>query len=714
MADFLVFFLLLEYTIGNRFIFNNSSMIKAVERLSKRVSLLEESISEIKKETKDVKENRERLSQDISLVKEEILEQLDELKQDVDKNADDIKKLEELSKKVDIFSKELDSLKNEVLASEDDKEKKEWSPTLFARVFYGWLIVNTLGNMPVIGNSIKAWAEKKVENSGEEEAKSWNKKTGFFRKVWNTVFWSGIATAGVWFWKKLIPDTWMKEIKSWFPWTDEAAKKETPSSPEMGPDVESGDADITNTEIVDNENIETPVEEETSSSEDVEGVEQELSFVDDQESPEEEKTAQEVERMYSEGYSELYILMKMYQMGFVPQWLWKSRFIFGKILQGKPLEAAGKLSQEMRARIIQSLGKNRDIALQLKLNAIAHQTPDLIKDFDAKHSKISSLLQDFEKGTISSLEDVKQKYPDLLKEFGDKKYLSSQQKYLESIKVKSQHEFDRMHVIENELKQSDVDLKKISWEAQKKLQELNNQAKNADATTKKQLQQDAKKIVDDYNKRVLDIERKSGLQLAHMNATEIQKMSNIGVADWLLKINGKIDGFIKNNKTGKFMLGAWLFTLATDYAIGVKDGKQVALEVGDIWIWMVPFGGAYDVVSSITWKGIAWNLSTWDRVLRGVVWWASLILDVVWLFTFGAGTVASAGLKWAVKWWVAVAKAGRTVVKWAQWVMTWAKVLGLSYLWYTLVSSTAPVVYNLGKMGIDKIDKQLTPDITVE
>ncbi|MDR3168623.1 MAG: hypothetical protein LBU27_02485 [Candidatus Peribacteria bacterium] len=50
---------------------------------------------------------------------------------------------------------------------------------------------------------------------------------------------------------------------------------------------------------------------------------------------------------------------------------------------------------------------------------------------------------------------------------------------------------------------------------------------------------------------------------------------------------------------------------------------------------MVPFaGGAYDVWTSITGEGIAGQLSTTDRVIRGVVGGVSIILDVAGLFSF--------------------------------------------------------------------------------
>jgi hypothetical protein len=55
------------------------------------------------------------------------------------------------------------------------------------------LIANTLGNIPLIGKSIKSWTEKKLEASAkdvEDEKSGKKKKPGFLKRAWNTIFWS--------------------------------------------------------------------------------------------------------------------------------------------------------------------------------------------------------------------------------------------------------------------------------------------------------------------------------------------------------------------------------------------------------------------------------------------------------------------------------------------------------------------------------------------
>lgn len=714
---------------------------KKIERFEKRVKTIEEHLAEIKKQvdTDKLKKEKDKLSEDISLVKEEITEHLDELKKNVEENTDDIKKLEDLSKKVDSFSPELNSLKAEVLKKdeekkdenkENEKDENEWEPSFFANMFYGWLIANTLGNIPLIGKSIKSWTDKKLKESAQDkkdEDAGKKEKPGFFKRIFKTVLWSGIATGALWLGKKIIPDNWSKEVRSWLPWTDEAkAKKQE--------EEKNNEKDQTETK----ENRGT--DEWENKEKDKEEYEQILPVVLDENneensnienqnldenvelSDEEKKINEEVKKMYSEWYSELYILMKMYGMWFVPRLSSSSSKIhmrFFKVLQWRPLEKMWEIRSDLKNRIIQSIWINRDIATQLKIESLAKNMPDLATDFDNKSNKLIDVLDDFEKGKIKTLDDLYKSHPEIVKDFWDKKFLQRQNEYLESIKVKSQNEFDRMTIVESDLKVTDQELKKIKIEAENKLKELDANAKTADAKTKKKLQLEANKIVDDYNKRATYLEKKTGLHLSHMNAVEVQRLSKIGVVDNVLKFNWKVDTFM-NRKVSKFMIWFSLFSLASDYSKGVKNWKQVALEVGDAWIGMVPFAGwAYDVWTSITWKGIAGQLSTWDRRLRWVVWWASLVLDVAWLFTFGAWNAASAALKASMKGWTAIAKTaktiktvdkaadiGKAVVKWAEVVMTWSKVLWLGFLWYNLVAWAAPIVY-------ERADKKLTPDIEV-
>ncbi len=345
----------------------------------------------------------------------------------------------------------------------------------------------------------------------------------------------------------------------------------------------------------------------------------------------------------------------------------------------------------------------------------------MAKDFDGKADRLINLLDDFEKGKITSLEDISKKHPQIIKELWNKNFLESQKRYLKSLNIKAQNEYDRMADIEKKLKNTDAELKKIQSEAEIKLKELDNAAKNADASTKKKLQLEAKKIVDNYNQKAVVLEQHTWLQLTHMNPIETQRLSKIGVVDNFLKFNGTIDNFFKSKKTwakvGKFMIGCSLLSLASDYAKWEKSWWQTTKEIWDIWAGMVPFAGwAYDLWTSITWKWFAWNLNTGDRVMRWVVWWASLILDVAWLFTFGAWNALSAWLKASVKWWTAVARAwktiskaekiGKGVVKWAEVVMTWTKVLWFGFLWYTFVMWAVPLV-----MEVDKI---LTPDVKLD
>jgi hypothetical protein len=153
------------------------------------------------------------------------------------------------------------------------------------------------------------------------------------------------------------------------------------------------------------------------------------------------------------------------------------------------------------------------------------------------------------------------------------------------------------------------------------------------------------------------------------------------------------------------LLSKWV-EWATD-----ETWKQVWLEAADLWTGLIPFAWwIYDITTSITWKWIAWNLSTTDRIIRGSVGAVSLVLDVAWLFTFGAGNAASVWVKTLSRAWIATAKTVK-IVKVAKLVSevgsTAMKVWTYGFLWYTAYEVSKPYAVQ----WYERVDKKRIDDV---
>ncbi|AHB41362.1 hypothetical protein P148_SR1C00001G0571 [candidate division SR1 bacterium RAAC1_SR1_1] len=684
--------------------------IKKIECFEKRVKTIEEHLAEVKQQVDADKRQKEQkeVSEDISLVKEEITEHLDELKKDVDENADEIKKLEDLSKKIDSFSTELDGLKDEILKKdekkddkedekkESDEEEKEGTPSFFANMFYGGLIANTLGNLPLIGKSIKSWTDKKLKESSqdaEDEESGKKEKPGFFKRIFKGILWSGIATGALWLGRKIIPDEWTKEVKSWFPWTDEAkAKKEEKEKAENKEENENSDKK--NEEKNDQEQI-LPVDSDENKDQNLDSQNQ-VPAEDVELSDEEVGATQEVEKMIEEGNSEFYILMRMYQMGFVPKFdmgTWRGNTLKGRfsyILSGGPFtkypDAALRKGVEIRSDVHSWMTK------WLKESSLK-------QEFSLYKKDITAMLNDLETGKIKTLKDFEMKYgSSIAKKFG---------KNIAQIKTGVETESKKFEQTKKKIDTIETDIKEIHKKTQEQLKYLDNKAKN-DPKNKEKYQKEAKEIIKQSNQKITKAEGTAGFELSKLTKAEILKLEKHSIfVTKTMKINSGIDNFMKKTKAGKFMIGGMLLGLAIEGANGTESWEDIGWQAGDLGVSLLPFvGGLYDIGTAIFDRSIASrDLTTKDRWIRAGVGLGSVVLDVAGIFSGGAGNAASLALKSSVK-------VGGRVAKVVKIVKASAEVVKLGmygFLGYNLYTQVEPFVTDI----TERADKKLTPDIKV-
>lgn len=440
--------------------------------------------------------------------------------------------------------------------------------------------------------------------------------------------------------------------------------------------------------------------------------------------PQEQEATEKAQKMYSEGYMDWYILLKMYQMGFVPKFnmqTWRGNSLKEKFLYiaewgpfTKILDKGSVARKDLINYLKGTLAYGRDELFKKKAEVITKGDLELSKQIDKKANILAELHQDLENGKITSLKDIEwnTKYKAQIEEFGKIKF--------KNFKWKVELQFDEtMKKLENsEFKTMESELQEMQKKLKSNLAELDKKAQ-ADPKQKAKLQSEAKALVKNYNKKCIEIEQKFWIQLSKATSSEIlQLQKHSPMVSKIMKVNNGVDNFLKKSKAWKFMVGAGVLTLLINGTSGKTSRKQVGLEAADLGTWFIPFaGGAYDVWTSITGEGIAGELSTTDRWVRGVAGGASVVLDVVGLFTFGAGNVLSAGLKWLTKWTTAITKTvktankvGKTVKTTAEVVNTAVKVAGFGFLWYSLVQDVKPLAVNL----YETADKKLIDDISIQ
>lgn len=427
---------------------------------------------------------------------------------------------------------------------------------------------------------------------------------------------------------------------------------------------------------------------------------------------------QKAEKMAQEGYSDLFILTRLYELWFVPKFNFEKRrgnTVGGKMNYlaewwpfTKKLDKLWEIRWNFKSRLLGVIKFSKEERIKMKLEAIKNKSnKSVLGSFDAEVNKLAEMHEDIEKGKIKEFKDFKTKYGNEI--------IKSKWKF-KNAKITLEGKYAELSKVEAEVKKIDVEIKNIKAKAAEELKNLDNQAQKSQKDPKKlkEIQTKANAMIGEYNKQILELEKQTGIKMSHLDATEIGRLAQGSeTVSKIVKLNNGIDKYLAWNKMGKFMIGWTVIMLLSKWIEWATDEtwKQVWLEAADLWTGLIPFAWwIYDITTSITWEWIAWNLSTTDRIIRGSVGAVSLVLDVAWLFTLGAGNAASAWVKALSRAWIATAKTVK-IVKTAKVVSevgsTAMKVWTYGFLWYSAYEVSKPYVVE----WYQRVDKKREADL---
>jgi hypothetical protein len=722
MVGFFPFHVGLDYNRSKIYIVLFVMSEKSVERFQKKVETIKSELDEIKKSTEasDLEKKKQDIDKKIYAATEAIDDELSELKKDSDTNKEAISKLEELKKTLDSFAPELSNLKKEVLDTntKDTKEatKEEGKPSLFAKIFYWWIIGKLAGNIPIVGDSIKDWADGKLKESGEEAQKEKEKtkddKPWFWSKAFKRIGGAALVGGAIALGSKASSSEggFWNTLKGRFS-SDKTEQPQTPTDP-VAPESATP-----NPETNPSQTPETPLD--TPSTTDV---------VDWPLNEEDSKATETVKQLYNSGHSSLYILFRMYQLGFVPKydWVWKGSSVWWKIWYianwwpfVKILDKMGSMRKNLTYWMNDAITQNKEFVIKSKLEVIK-TNPWLQSVYDQRIHKLSQMQKDIASNSFN-LDSFEKAYSTEIKEFSTRDP--------QKLKTQLQEKFTNLTEIQKDIKVIDQDISKMKQDAKLKLDELDKKAK-LDPKNVNKYKLEAKNLISDYNQKILLAEKQMGIRTSGLKTTDqidflSKKNASFGK---LVKINWWVAKYFESTKigkkvngAGKFMVGAAVLSLL---AKGVSDNtadswKTVGLQASDLAMGMVPFAwGIYDLTTSITWEWFAGSLSTTDRWIRWVAWGTSVILDTVWAITAWTwvGGVAWFGWSAAIKaWsrsiviWTKVVKWLKTVEKVAETVQLWYKLATFWYLGYVFSEEMKPIAVGL----FDAIDHKTESDVTL-
>lgn len=704
MVGFFAFHVGLDYNRSIVYIVLFVMSEKSVERFQKKVETIKSELDEIKKSTEasDIEKKKQDIDKKIYAATEAIDDELSELKKDSDTNKEAITKLEELKKTLGTFTPELADLKKEVLDTKQKEPKEEGNPSLFAKIFYGGILWKLASKIPLIGDSIKDWADGKLKESAEENHKEQSdpskEKSGFWSNAWKWIWGAALVGGAVAIWSKVSSSEggFWNTIKGRF---SSDKKNETQE-----------DTQSTTPEELPVSSSDQPSQEQTSPSVDVPVVDQEQAA----QSPE-EKADQEVQTMRSQWMSELYILMRMFELGYVPKvpypkhgnkltkWLW--------VVDGGPLQKLWT----MKSWLMASLKYSKDSIIKQKLTVLT-KNPSLASVLDKQFAE----LVEMEKFLNTNNPDAKA----FKKRFmGPDAKIKFEHIGKDPATIKNALETKANHLtnIEKNIKDLDKQITDIQKNAQAKLTEYDNLAKQHINDPKKlaEIRKQSQQYIKEYNAKVSAAQRLLLEDISKVpSKADLARLSvDAPSLSGLLKTNGGVDAFftkITSSKISKTAGKVWLAIIVSKIVVwGVGDiskqwflTKETGLDVVDLWAGLVPVAGwIYDVTMAIRGKDLnGRDMRWWERWVR---WWVGAASTVVDLFTFGAGGTAMRAaskiwLKTVVK---ATEKAAiKTTVKWLQVGM---HAVSFGFLGYAISQEIIPVVIDVAKTADHKTESDI-------
>jgi|GEM_PF-6188451 len=187
----------------------------------------------------------------------------------------------------------------------------------------------------------------------------------------------------------------------------------------------------------------------------------------------------------------------------------------------------------------------RDRLVREKAFLISHGVSHF--DYNAELARWEALHHDITTGKITSLDEVKKHYPDMMKPSRLEKLLRSKKSLLNKVDNKAVKKIETLHTKESELKALDENMKNLEKQAQEKYKALDalDKAAEKDPVKEKQLRREVEKITKEYNNTAKQIYAETGIKLANVSDGDIVKYQRqFSTVDKLVKMNGGASKFI--------------------------------------------------------------------------------------------------------------------------------------------------------------------------
>lgn len=209
--------------------------------------------------------------------------------------------------------------------------------------------------------------------------------------------------------------------------------------------------------------------------------------------------------MQEQGVSSLYILSRMIALGYVPSRVYKWR-LANAILE-KPWN--------MKVSLMKLIPSMRENLIRERAYLLANGVSQY--DYDTHLNKLEAIHQDIKTGKITTLEQLKQAYPDMVdaKPRTIEKLLKNKKKPLDRAGHETEKKLDNLKSKEEQLRALDNDMKKLQKEAADKYESLKKLDAEAakDPAKKKQLVEELNKITNEYNTKAAQVSAETGFTL---------------------------------------------------------------------------------------------------------------------------------------------------------------------------------------------------------
>lgn len=279
---------------------------------------------------------------------------------------------------------------------------------------------------------------------------------------------------------------------------------------------------------------------------------------------------------------------------------------------------------------------------------------------------------------------------------------------------KQESEIKKIEKVKKEILSIEWEIDWLKKQATDELVKLNKLAWK-DPAKLKVCQDEWKRIIEDINKQILELEKKWVNNISRLDYTSLESLSKESkLVKWLEKANWWLDKII-NSKWWKIVVWAALLSIVWNSKDWITDmfkqwiSKETWKSLWDLAVWFLPVvWWMHDLV--LAWNDVWFMPDNWEKDYKEFFLWNRELSDKekmirTWFWTVWLIPGWSLLVKWTAKvgmgtfkmWtkWIQMLKGADIAMEWVK--LTW-KTATYSYLWYSLVTDTiVPMYHNLPK-----------------